>query len=168
MAPAACGEEDGQQSTANAALPIQRQQDGLYLFKWLCVAQVLMYLEAGAVPALLVQLSDSFSMDFITQGLLGGVVYLSLSAACPIAGLLFRKYDAQMVLGIAMTLNNICMLFFALTPVHIAGSCSKWVLIGARAAVGFTQAFLSIYGSFMHQTAVSSFISVCVRSMLGR
>jgi hypothetical protein len=39
-----------------------------WLFKWLCIGQIVMYLEAGAVPALLVQLSDSFAMDFITQG----------------------------------------------------------------------------------------------------
>ena len=80
-------------------------------------------------------------------GVLGGVVYLSLSAACPVAGIFFRKYDSKMVLGIAMTLNNVFMLFFALTPIRVAGDYSKYVLISARAAVGFTQAFLSIYGA---------------------
>jgi MFS family permease len=150
---------DEQQPNVSTARPT-------YLFKWLCVAQVFVYLEAGAVPALLVELSDSFAMDFVTQGtpasprhlliscvllvasgILGGIVFLALSSACPVAGILFRKYDSKMVLGIAMTLNNVFMVFFALTPLHVAGTNSKWVLIGWRAAVGFTQAFLSIYGT---------------------
>lgn len=56
------------------------------LFQFLLLANFLEYLEAGAVPALLLQLSTSFHMSPGQQGLLGGVVYLSLSIGGPFAG----------------------------------------------------------------------------------
>ena len=48
--------------------------------------QVAVYMEAGAVPALLDHLVLIFDLSYSQQGLLGGSVYLALAAACPIAG----------------------------------------------------------------------------------
>ena len=55
-------------------------------FQFLLFVNFLEYLEAGAVPALLLPLSQSFHMSPGQQGLLGGVVYLSLSIGGPFAG----------------------------------------------------------------------------------
>ena len=55
-------------------------------FQFLLFINFLEYLEAGAVPALLLELSTSFHMSPGQQGLLGGVVYLSLSIGGPFAG----------------------------------------------------------------------------------
>lgn len=56
------------------------------LFQFLLLSNFLEYLEAGAVPALLLQLSRSYHMSSGQLGLLGGVVYLSLSIGGPFAG----------------------------------------------------------------------------------
>lgn len=37
--------------------------DNEYLFKWLLLVNFLEYLEAGAIPALLLQISDAFDMN---------------------------------------------------------------------------------------------------------
>jgi hypothetical protein len=52
------------------------------------------YIEAGALPALLNQLKALFTMSFQELGFLGGVVYFFLSLACPLAGtsLLFLSF----------------------------------------------------------------------------
>ena len=71
-----------------ASQPPQRvsRRDKDRLFQFLLLANFLEYLEAGAVPALLLQLSTSYHMSPGQQGLLGGVVYLSLSIGGPFAG----------------------------------------------------------------------------------
>ena len=55
-------------------------------FYFLFSANVLMYMEAGAVPASLLPLAASFSMSLTEQGLLGGIVFLSIAFAGPFAG----------------------------------------------------------------------------------
>ena len=115
-----------------------------YLFKWLVALQVAMYLEAGVVPALLIELAAAFDMTLASQGFLGGIVYLTLSAACPIAGALFTNMRSRPILIGSIVANNIFLVLFALTPTGW-GDLSTAVFIGARAAVGFTQSFLCIY-----------------------
>lgn len=55
-------------------------------FYFLFTANILMYMEAGAVPASLLPLASSFSMSLSEQGLLGGIVFLSIAFAGPFAG----------------------------------------------------------------------------------
>ena len=55
-------------------------------FYFLFTANILMYVEAGAVPASLLPLAASFSMSLSAQGLLGGIVFLSIAFAGPFAG----------------------------------------------------------------------------------
>ena len=86
------------------------KRDKTYLFKCLLLANFLQYLEAGAVPALLLELSKSFHMGSGKQGLLGGVVYLSLSLGSPFAGYLLRKFEHKAVICSAVIAN----MFFTL------------------------------------------------------
>eukprot|EP01031_Cornospumella_fuschlensis_P039430 gene39430-48007_t len=58
------------------------------LFNFLLLANFFQYMEAGALPALLLSISNSFGMNSAQQGLLGGVVYLSLGTGGPFAGYL--------------------------------------------------------------------------------
>lgn len=67
-------------------------------------------------------------------------MYLALSCGCPLAGALFTKYSVKHVMFCAMFLNVLSLVGFSLTP-------SGWpnTLILARAAIGFSQAFISVY-----------------------
>ena len=58
------------------------------VFYFLFTANLLMYMEAGAVPASLLPLSSSFRMSLVEQGLLGGIVFLSIACGGPFAGII--------------------------------------------------------------------------------
>lgn len=65
-------------------LPTRPRRDSTeYLFKFLVLTQVFMYLEAGAVPSLLQQFTLTFRLSPQEQGLLGAIVYISISLASP-------------------------------------------------------------------------------------
>ena len=77
-------------------------------------------------------------MSFAEQGALGGIVYLFLSLACPLAGelrlallaavakvtltriahagYLFKHYNIKMVMALALTCNSLATFLLALTP----------------------------------------------------
>ncbi|CEG39081.1 major facilitator superfamily [Plasmopara halstedii] len=114
-----------------------------YLFKYLILTQIIVYLEAGSIPCLLDQLSVSLHLDATQQGALGGVVYLALSAASPLCAFFLHRFNPRMVLGLSLLGNSIAVLMLALTPTGYTFSAN--MLIIARAAVGFTQAFPCIY-----------------------
>lgn len=114
-----------------------------YLFKYLLAANFLEYLEAGALPALLMQLTSSFQMKPGEIGLLGGIVYLSLSIGAPFAEYLLRNYDHQLVVGWSLTINNIFTLCWALTP--IGYSFSSLLFISLRFLMGLTQCVVCIF-----------------------
>lgn len=114
-----------------------------YLFKYLILTQIIVYLEAGSIPCLLDQLSVSLDLNATQQGALGGVVYLALSAASPLCAFFLHRFNPRMVLGLSLLCNNVAVLMLALTPTGYAFSANMLIL--ARAAVGFTQAFPCIY-----------------------
>eukprot|EP01035_Chromulina_nebulosa_P017932 gene17932-23554_t len=49
-------------------------------------------------------------------GLLGGIVYISLSVGGPFAGYLLRNYDHQFIVGMSLVTNNVFTFLWALTP----------------------------------------------------
>uniref|UniRef100_M4BYL4 Major facilitator superfamily (MFS) profile domain-containing protein n=1 Tax=Hyaloperonospora arabidopsidis (strain Emoy2) TaxID=559515 RepID=M4BYL4_HYAAE len=114
-----------------------------YVFKYLILTQIIVYLEAGAIPCLLDQLSVSLNLDATQQGALGGVVYLALSAASPLCAYFLHRFNPRIVLGLSLLCNNVAVLMLALTPTGYSYSANMLIL--ARAAVGFTQAFPCIY-----------------------
>ena len=120
-----------------------RKRKGSYLFKYLLLTNFCEYLEAGAVPALLLQLTYSFHMTAGEIGLLGGIVYLSLSIGGPLAGYLLRHYDHQIMVGSAITINNIFTLLWALTPVGLKYSTTIFILL--RFFMGFTQCIVCMF-----------------------
>ena len=111
-----------------------------YLFKYLLLLNLLLYLEAGAVPALLVDLAREFSMDQFTTGLMGGIVYLMLSFGGPLAGVLLKNHSAKPIILCSLFLNNLCTLFFGLTP-----EGNVWLLVATRGLIGFTQVVVCVY-----------------------
>lgn len=113
-----------------------------YLFPFILLTQIVVYMEAGAVPALLNELASSFQMSFWMQGLMGGLGYIFLSAGCPAAAWAFRKWDVPFVLGCAIMLNALSTAVFAATP---TGAEWVWLLVTARGLIGFSQAFPIIY-----------------------
>ncbi|GAB9468533.1 Major facilitator superfamily [Globisporangium polare] len=114
-----------------------------YLFKYLIVTQMVVYLEAGAIPCLLDQLSVSLGMTATQQGALGGVVYLALSAASPLCAYFLHRFNPKHVLGLSLIFNNIAVLMLAFTPTGYAFSAN--MMIVARGLIGFTQAFPCVY-----------------------
>ena len=122
---------------------ISENNDKAYLFKCLLLANFLQYLEAGAVPALLLQLSDSFNMGSAKQGLLGGVVYLSLSLGGPFAGYLLRSYEHKTVISCAVAANMFFTLLWALTP--IGQWYSTNLFISLRFIMGLCQCVICVF-----------------------
>lgn len=114
-----------------------------YLFKYLIVTQMVVYLEAGAIPCLLDQLSVSLGMTATQQGALGGVVYLALSAASPLCAYFLHRFNPKHVLGLSLIFNNIAVLMLAFTPTGYAFSANMMII--ARGLIGFTQAFPCVY-----------------------
>ncbi|KAJ0396510.1 hypothetical protein ATCC90586_006596 [Pythium insidiosum] len=147
--PAAADERDGprQAMTARDArrerYMAKTRAEAAYLFKFLIITQVVVYLEAGAIPCLLDQLSVDLNMSATQQGALGGVVYFALSAASPLFAYCMHRFNPQHILGVSLVLNNIATLMLALTPTGY--SFSAYMMIAARALIGFTQAFPCIY-----------------------
>ena len=124
-----------QQLNANNLSSLERdlRNEATYLFKYVMLAQVFVYMEAGALPALLHELVHTyFQMDFSMQGLLGGVVYLAISAGAPVASYFFQNFNPKTTMAIALLLNNCATVAFAMTPEHW-----PWTLIAARALIGF-------------------------------
>ncbi|TMW57839.1 hypothetical protein Poli38472_014442 [Pythium oligandrum] len=121
----------------------QTRAEASYLFKYLIITQVFIYLEAGAIPCLLDQLSVDLHMSATQQGALGGVVYFSLSAASPLCAYLLHRFNPRHVLGASLVLNNLATLVLALTPTGYAFSANLMII--ARALIGFTQSFPCIY-----------------------
>jgi MFS family permease len=119
----------------------RREKDRL--FQFLLLANFLEYLEAGAVPALLLHLARSFYMSSAELGLLGGVVYLSLSIGGPFAGYLLRHHDHRTILAFAVTINNVFTLLWALTPVDLPYSASLFIAL--RFLMGLTQCVLCVF-----------------------
>jgi MFS family permease len=69
----------------------QWKKDRSFFFKFILTAYLLMYMEAGAVPAMLISLADTFDMSTGQQGLLGGIVFLSIAVGGPFAGRLLSR-----------------------------------------------------------------------------
>jgi MFS family permease len=115
------------------------------LFKFLLLANLLQYLEAGAVPAQLLQLSSAFHMGHGQQGLLGGVVYIALSCGGPFAGYFLRRFEKhhRRVVGVSLFINNVFTLMWALTPID--QRFSKLLFIALRFAMGLTQCIMCVY-----------------------
>lgn len=67
-------------------------------FSVFCISQ------AGAIPALLLQISESFDMPSSQQGMLGGVAYLSLGLGSPIVA--FCKF--RITFACHVLFNELC------------------------------------------------------------
>ncbi len=120
-----------------------RKEAGSYLFKFFLFANLCQYLEAGAVPAMLLILSKDFGFGHGQEGLLGGVVYLAISFGGPFAGYLLHRYDQKTVIGTALILNSLFTLLWAMTPVRY--SFSKALFIGLRFLMGVAQCSLCVF-----------------------
>ena len=113
------------------------------IFPLMLLINCAMYIESGVVPALLLQLTSSFHMRAGEQGLLGGIVFLSLSLGSPIAGFLLHHFDQQLVVGASIIANAVLTFIWAMTPVNF--KYSTLLFISVRALMGFTQAFFVVY-----------------------
>ena len=71
----------------NFAKEGRRKGDTAYFFRFLLSANLIMYMEAGAVPAMLIPISRSFAMSTTEQGVLGGIVFLSIAFGGTFAGM---------------------------------------------------------------------------------
>lgn len=121
----------------------KKKNETLYLFKFLLLANFLQYLEAGAVPALLLSLAQSFEMTPGQQGLLGGVVYLSLGFGGPFAGYVLRHHNHKFIMAIAFSANMLFALLWALTPVGYSFSTPTFIAL--RFMMGLCQCIICVF-----------------------
>ena len=68
------------------------------VFAVLMLVQAVLFAEAGAVPALLVQLASAFKLTFPEQGYLGGIVYFGIAVGAPITSEFFKCANPKHVL----------------------------------------------------------------------
>lgn len=110
------------------------------VFAVLMLVQAVLFAEAGAVPALLVQLASAFKLTFPEQGYLGGIVYFGIAVGAPITSEFFKCANPKHVLFWTLLVNMGALLVFASVP-------TGWTqtLIGTRFLIGFTQATFSVY-----------------------
>jgi len=111
-----------------------------YLFKYIAQTGMFVYMESGAIPGMLQHLKEKFNLDYFQLGILGSVIYLSLSLGCPFFAWMYRKYNAKFILGVTVIVNNLTTLSFALCPTSLPN-----LFITLRAAVGLSQAGLVVY-----------------------
>ena len=112
------------------------------MFQFMLLANAGLYLEAGAVPAVLLYIAESFEMSSGQQGLLGGIVYLALSMGGPFAGFLLRRYDHRTVIALAVTFNCLLTLGWAITPIGLSYSTALY--IGLRFLMGLMQCVICV------------------------
>lgn len=137
---------------AKIARAADRTRESEYLFKFLILTQIFMYLEAGAVPSLLQHFTQTFHLSPQEQGLLGAVVYISISLTSPWCSTLFRRFHPRSVLCYSLVVNNLALLAFACTPT--LKWYSKSLLITLRSFIGLTQAFHCVYSPlWVHEYA---------------
>jgi MFS family permease len=122
---------------------LQRSEKSNMLFNFLLLANFLQYLEAGAVPALLLSISSSFHMNSAHQGLLGGVVYLSLGAGGPFAGYLLRRFEHKRVVVCAVAANMLFTFLWAMTPVKLTYSTTIFIVM--RFMMGLCQCIICVF-----------------------
>ena len=109
-------------------------------FLCLVLLTLLVNFDAGVVPASLMKIRMAFRLDFTEGGLLGSLVYLGQTLACPISGYVLTRTQSQRRVLVAAVLSNaIATLLFALAP-------EADFLFVSRALIGFTQAPCIIYG----------------------
>lgn len=92
---------------------------------------------------MLLQLSESFEMGPGKQGLLGGVVYLSLGVGGPFAGYLLRKYEHKTVISCAVAANMFFTVIWAFTP--IGETYSTDMFIAVRFLMGLCQCVICVF-----------------------
>jgi MFS family permease len=139
---------------------MKQSHEASYLFKFLLMANMCtlffsfvstsfssslagLYLEAGAIPAMLIQISEAFNMSPGLQGILGGIAYLSLGFGSPFAGYLMRNYDHKVVLGYAVGVNSLLTLMWSLTPVGFWYSSSLFIFV--RFLMGLMQCVVCVF-----------------------
>ena len=79
-------------------------------------------------------------MEPASQGLLGGLQYVGLTAMSPLAGYLLQNYHPKVIICMSLFTNTICVLMFALAPPGYV-----ILLLVARSFIGVSQACLVIY-----------------------
>jgi sugar phosphate permease len=116
------------------AAAAQRQIGATRMFKFVMLNQILLYLEAGSVPALLGTLRAEFSLTYVQAGWLGGVVFLAIGIASPFAGYAFATLEPRRVLVATLATNALATAAFGLTPTAYPS-----LLLAARILMGATQ-----------------------------
>jgi predicted MFS family arabinose efflux permease len=94
--------------------------------------------DSGAIPSSLIQISETYGLEFSQQGLLGSLVYLGLSVSSLLAGIVLQFWSPKWVIALTMTANLGFCVMFVLAPSLV------W-LLASRFGVGASQAFLVIY-----------------------
>lgn len=102
------------------------------------VIQTFINFDSGLVPSSLVDIQRTLSLSFLSQGILGAVVYAGLSGSSIFAGHIFYKHDCKWVLVWTILLNGISCMVFSLSPNAIS-------MIFFRLIMGISQAFPVIY-----------------------
>jgi len=108
------------------------------LFASLVYTCIFVNFDGGALPPILDLLKDSLGIPPAQQGLLGGMAYIGLTVACPLAGPVLQRVPTRLILIVSITLNSFFCFLFGLAP-------SRVYAFLARFGVGFTHSIIVVY-----------------------
>jgi MFS family permease len=108
------------------------------IFWLLATVQIIINLDAGAVPAGLLHIGATFDMGTSELGLLAMLVYQGVALGCLTVGPATRYMSPLRFTQLTMALNIACTCFFGAAQ-------SKGMLLAFRLLIGFLQAMPAVY-----------------------
>ena len=116
-----------------------------HLRKWLVLNSILLHLQMGATPVLLIPMGRSFRASAATLGIYGGSFYLSMSIGGAVSNFLFRKYRIHQLLTLSAAGASASAFVTACLPAPAFDCTVPLVLL--RLVYGLCQALLMAHSN---------------------
>jgi len=114
-------------------------------FKWVkrffyiqFVANILMMIDMGILPACTVKMQEELKIANGPFGMLGSMVYLGQTIGSFLSTFFLQKFPIKIVLSSCLILNTLSLLFFTLTN-------KFWAIAICRVLTGLFQIFFNVY-----------------------
>eukprot|EP00127_Corallochytrium_limacisporum_P006176 Clim_evm15s220 gene=Clim_evmTU15s220 len=117
---------------------LQPLRDRKGMFAALCIINILINFDAGAIAANVTRIMAEMNMSFARTGSLASMTYLGLCVGSFSASPLFKKYHTRRVIAYSMIANVIANIMFAISP-------DANTMMLSRLCIGITQAPMVVY-----------------------
>ncbi len=108
------------------------------VFFTLAAITLIINLDGGGVPAALINIQHTFSLEAWQLGMLGALVYIGQATGSVVCGPVLKKYSPTRVCQAALVANTLATFLFAFSQ-------SSAMLLIFRFCIGFLQAAPAVY-----------------------